>query len=130
MRPQKSNRKVALPCSERLSQSANEREWLTGDGDMANEGSYVALGLKVWKAQIERADKLFGGLSSEEVLREIAPGKNRLLYLWGHLTAVHERCSLCWCSENAYIPSLVLPSSLIPTSLKPPFLRTSRSAGH
>ena len=31
---------------------------------MANEGSYVALGLNVWKAQIERADKLFGGLSS------------------------------------------------------------------
>jgi hypothetical protein len=39
---------------------------------MTNEGSYVALGLKVWKAQLDRADKLFGGLSSEEVLREIA----------------------------------------------------------
>src|SRR5437899_12130032 len=57
---------------------------------MTNEGSYVALGLKVWKAQLDRADKLFGGLSSEEVLREIAPGRNRLLYLWGHLTAVHD----------------------------------------
>src|ERR1700730_6750740 len=32
MRPQKSNRKVSLPCSERLSQSTNEMEWLTGDG--------------------------------------------------------------------------------------------------
>src|SRR5467141_4486201 len=89
MRPQKSNRKVALPCSERLSQSTNDTEWLTGDGAMGNEGSYLALGLKVWKAQIERADKLFGSLSSDEVLREIAPGRNRLLYLWGHLTAVH-----------------------------------------
>ena len=57
---------------------------------MGNEGSYVALGLKVWKAQIERADKLFGSFSSEEVLREIAPGRNRLLYLRGHLTAVHD----------------------------------------
>jgi len=57
---------------------------------MGNEGSYVDLGLKVWRAQIERADKLFGGLSSEEVLREIAPGRNRLLYLWGHLTAIHD----------------------------------------
>jgi len=57
---------------------------------MGNEGIYVALGLKVWKAQIERADKLFGSLSSEEVLREIAPGRNRLLYLWGHLTAIHD----------------------------------------
>ena len=57
---------------------------------MGNEGSYVALGLKVWKAQIDRADKLFGSPSSEEVLREIAPGRNRLLYLWGHLTAIHD----------------------------------------
>jgi hypothetical protein len=57
---------------------------------MENEGSYVALGLKVWKAQIGRADKLFGSLSSEDVLREIAPGRNRLLYLWGHLTAIHD----------------------------------------
>src|SRR5271170_2368150 len=90
MRPQKSNRKAALPCSERPSQSTNEREWLKGDGVMVNDGSCVALGLKVWKAQIERADKLFGSLSSEEVLREIAPGRNRLLYLWGHLTAIHD----------------------------------------
>src|ERR1700681_1999185 len=90
MRPPKSNRKVALPCSERLSQSTNEREWSRGDGVMGNEGSFAAVGLKVWKAQIDRADKLFGTLSSEHVLREIAPGRNRLLYLWGHLTAIHD----------------------------------------
>src|ERR1700676_2618474 len=89
-RPQKSNRKVALQCSERLFQNTNERELSKGDVAMGNEGSYVPLGLKVWKAQIERADKLFGDLSSEEVLREIAPGRNRLLYLWGHLTATHD----------------------------------------
>ena len=69
---------------------------------MENEGSYVALGLKVWKAQIERSEKLFGGLSSEDVLREIAPGRNRLLYLWGHLTAIHD----------AMLPSLGLRERL------------------
>jgi hypothetical protein len=57
---------------------------------MGNEGSCIALALKVWKAQIERADKLFGSLSSGEVLREIAPGRKRLLYLWGRLTAIHD----------------------------------------
>jgi len=57
---------------------------------MGNEGSCVAIGLKAWKTQIDRADKLFGTLSSEEVLGEIAPGRNRLLYLWGHLTAIHD----------------------------------------
>jgi len=57
---------------------------------MGHDGACVALGLKAWKTQIDRADKLFGTLSSEEVLREIAPGRNRLLYLWGHLTAIHD----------------------------------------
>src|ERR1700704_699217 len=57
---------------------------------MGNESSYLALRLKTWKTQIERADKLFGSLSSEDVLQEIAPGRNRLLYLWGHLTAIHD----------------------------------------
>jgi hypothetical protein len=57
---------------------------------MGNEGLCAALGLKAWKTQIDRADKLFGTLSPEEVLREIAPGRNRMLYLWGHLTAIHD----------------------------------------
>ena len=57
---------------------------------MANEPSCVALALKAWKTQLDRADKVFRSLSSEEVLREIAPGRNRVLYLWGHLTAVHD----------------------------------------
>ena len=57
---------------------------------MGNDSSCAALGLKAWKTQIDRADKLFGDLLSEEVLREIAPGRNRVLYLWGHLTAIHD----------------------------------------
>src|SRR3979411_2613982 len=57
---------------------------------MANDPSCAALALKAWKTQLDRADKLFGSLSPEEVLREIAPGRNRVLYLWGHLTAVHD----------------------------------------
>ena len=57
---------------------------------MGNEGSYAALGLKAWKAQIDRADALFGALSCDQVLREIAPDRNRLIYLWGHLTAIHD----------------------------------------
>jgi len=71
---------------------------------MTNESSYVALGLKAWKGQVDRADKLFGGLSSEEVRREIAPGRNRLLYLWGHLTAIHD----------AMLPLLALGERLHP----------------
>jgi len=70
---------------------------------MGNEGSCAALGLKAWKTQIERADKLFRSLSSDEVLREIAPGKNRLLYLWGHLAAIHDAMLPLWGWENGFI---------------------------
>ncbi len=38
---------------------------------MGNEGAYAALGLKAWKVQIERADKLFGTLSSDLVVMEV-----------------------------------------------------------
>src|SRR5260370_28626504 len=57
---------------------------------MTNEELYLAVALNGWKGNIERADKMFSGLSDQEVLREIAPGKNRLIYLWGHLTATHD----------------------------------------
>jgi hypothetical protein len=57
---------------------------------MTNEELYLAVVLNGWKGNIERADKMFSGLSDQEALKEIAPGKNRLIYLWGHLTAVHD----------------------------------------
>jgi hypothetical protein len=57
---------------------------------MTNEELFLAVALNGWKGNIERADKMFSGLSEEELLKEIAPGKNRLIYLWGHLTATHD----------------------------------------
>jgi hypothetical protein len=57
---------------------------------MTNEEMYVASALNGWKSFIERADRVFSGLSNQEALQEIAPGKNRLIYVWGHLTAVHD----------------------------------------
>jgi DinB superfamily len=57
---------------------------------MTNEEMFLAVGLNGWKGYIERADKMFSGLSKEELLKEVAPGKNRLIYLWGHLTATHD----------------------------------------
>ncbi|HXN99781.1 MAG TPA: hypothetical protein VN881_11965 [Candidatus Acidoferrales bacterium] len=34
---------------------------------------------------VERAEKLFGSLSPEQLEQELAPGKNRLIYLWAIL---------------------------------------------
>jgi hypothetical protein len=57
---------------------------------MTNEELFLAVALNGWRGNIERADKMFSGLSEEELLKEVAPGKNRLIYLWGHLTATHD----------------------------------------
>ena len=56
---------------------------------MTNEELFVSVALNAWRSNIERANKIFGGLTAKELLQEVAPGKNRLIYLWGHLTAVH-----------------------------------------
>jgi DinB superfamily len=58
---------------------------------MSNQNTLVAVALNAWNTNIERAEKLFFRLSSEQLQAEVAPGKNRLIYLWGHLTAVHDR---------------------------------------
>lgn len=47
-------------------------------------------GLRTWKLNTDRIESLFFPLSDEELEREIAPGRNRLLYLWGHLSAVND----------------------------------------
>jgi len=52
--------------------------------------SLIDSALRTWKLNIDRANKFFTGLSEEQLQQEIAPGKNRLIYLWGHLTAVND----------------------------------------
>ena len=51
---------------------------------------FVDLALRNWKLGTDRADRIFGGLSEEALQREVAPGRNRLVYLWGHLAAVND----------------------------------------
>jgi hypothetical protein len=54
------------------------------------EHTLVASALLAWKQQLERAQKMFAPLNDEQLRKEIAPGKNRLIYLYGHLVAVHD----------------------------------------
>jgi DinB superfamily len=56
-----------------------------------SEQALVESAVTSWKINIERASRLFSPLSEEQLQKEVAPGKNRLVYLWGHLTAVHDR---------------------------------------
>src|SRR5258706_13205059 len=58
---------------------------------MTTEKSLVDSTLRGWKSNVERAEKLFGDLSPGELEQEVAPEKNRLIYLWGHLAASSDR---------------------------------------
>jgi hypothetical protein len=57
---------------------------------MTPEQLLVKVVLKPWEQVVERAGKIFSNLSEEQLLKEVAPGKNRLIYIWGHLTAIHD----------------------------------------
>src|SRR5215471_6739161 len=46
--------------------------------------------LRNWQSNVDRVGKLFGNLSQAQLLQEVSPGKNRLIYLWGHLTAFND----------------------------------------
>jgi hypothetical protein len=54
------------------------------------EAIYVTTALKAWETWISRASKFFASRSDEDLLQEIAPGKNRAVYLLGHLIAVND----------------------------------------
>jgi hypothetical protein len=57
---------------------------------MSTEISLIDAALRGWKSNVERVDKLFGTLSPEQLEQQVTPGKNRLIYLWGHLAAVND----------------------------------------
>jgi hypothetical protein len=57
---------------------------------MTLETSLVDSALRNWRSNVDRVSKLFGDLSQDQLLQEVAPGKNRLIYLWGHLTAFND----------------------------------------
>lgn len=51
---------------------------------------FVKMALGAWELQLGRIEKIFGSFSDEELLQPVAPGKNRVIYLLGHLTAYHD----------------------------------------
>ena len=59
-----------------------------------------------WQKQINATNKIFDNLSDEELLHEVAPGRNRGIYLLGHLTAVHDRMLPLLRFEEAKYPEL------------------------
>jgi hypothetical protein len=83
----------------------------------STEALFVATALKSWEGWIGRASKFFDSLPDEQMLTEIAPGKNRPVYLLGHLIAVND----------AMIPQLRLGEAHY-EALREPFLVQSDSS--
>ena len=52
---------------------------------------FIKMVLDAWDMQIKRTDDLFNQLSDEQLMMEVSPGRNRGVYLLGHLAAVHDR---------------------------------------
>lgn len=58
---------------------------------MAIEQAFVTPALTTWRSNLKSIEDLFAGMSDEQLLNEFLPGKNRYVYLMGHLAAVHDR---------------------------------------
>ena len=57
---------------------------------MDQQQIFVQMGLHSWNTQIARAEKVFNSYSESEFYSPVAPGKNRIIYLYGHLAAYHD----------------------------------------
>jgi len=51
---------------------------------------FTQIALQAWHGQLKRADQLFQGLTDAQLMEPVAPGRNRGIYLFGHLAAVHD----------------------------------------
>ena len=56
-----------------------------------SDSGFVTAVLASWKQVLGQVDKGLAGWSDDALQTEVAPGRNRLYYLLGHLTAVHDR---------------------------------------
>jgi hypothetical protein len=58
---------------------------------MAAEELFIQTVLNSWNQVMGQLDKSLASFSDEDLQREVAPGRNRVYYLLGHLAAVHDR---------------------------------------
>ncbi|MBK7554640.1 MAG: DinB family protein, partial [Flavobacteriales bacterium] len=57
--------------------------------DLQN-GLFVKMAVDAWTQELNATGALLEKLSDEQLMREIVPGRNRGIYLVGHLIAEHD----------------------------------------
>ena len=58
---------------------------------MTTEEIFATVAVSSWKQIIDRLNKALAAISDEDLKKQVAPGRNRVSYILGHLTAVHDR---------------------------------------
>jgi len=58
---------------------------------MTRDQIFVKMAVDGWDGQVTATSKLFDQLTDEQLMEEVAPGKNRGIYLLGHLVSVHDK---------------------------------------
>ena len=58
---------------------------------MQHDEILIAGAVATWKTALGRADKFFTALDAAALEKAVAPERNRLIYLWGHMAATHDR---------------------------------------
>src|ERR1700753_1912613 len=66
----------------------------------------IKMALDSWQGQLSAVNNLLGKLSDEQLENEIAPGRNRGVYLLGHLIAVHDLMLPLFRFEESIYPEL------------------------
>lgn len=58
---------------------------------LSNEELFVATAIKSWTNVISRLEKLLFSLRADDLQLEVAPGRNRVYWIIGHLAAHHDQ---------------------------------------
>ncbi len=70
---------------------------------------FVKMALDAWTSELKYTNALLAKLTDEQLMHAVAPGRNRGIYLLGHLTAVHDQM----------LPLLRFQATLHPALYKP-----------
>ena len=73
------------------------------------EDLFIKMVLDNWNVYVKRTDDLFNALSDEQLMSQVSPGRNRGIYLLGHLAAVHDRMLPLLGFEKQRYPDLEAP---------------------
>ncbi len=82
---------------------------------MTSEQHFVDAALRAWQFNIDRVEKAFRDLTDEQLEVRVAPGRNRMLYLLGHIAPCTIACCLCSASVRGVTRASIARQSSVDT---------------